>query len=561
MKTFRLTYMQLGFVCLLLLEFFLFQTFVLREITNYYPGHFDQSRYLSTLYSVYDNILKGNFTWTCVKQTFMPTSITFLLQSVVFLLFFGASRLSALLIGFFYFVLLQVIVVKTIHTFTRNHFISLIFLGLLLSMNAPFLSSGGIVDFRIDFITLCLYGIFVSCVIQTNLYLEKKWTIFSALTASWLILTRPFVAGYILPILLILIGYWCWKYYFRKNSFALIRLKNAALFSGIVIIIITPFLWIMRHTLYDYYIVTHFMAEKNIRIAEWGTPDFYSGLTFYINSILFNHLGYLTLFLLALIFIYSALMIFREIGGMYTRVREDSSTEAANKLSTEVEFRKKSIVIFLLLAITIPFIILNLDTQKSPVVMGILVVPILWLAILPLIWFSPRNNHWTFKIFALLIFMIGASNWVSHFSKHGEFYGRENNLKITKMFEDIGEYTQKTQWQNFTYSTDQIVDYLTIGNLNTLVYEKKGILLTDTPTLLGLSIFSISPETALQTLEQSDIFIENLHPYSASPYLFNQDMQNIRPLLKSTLKKKFIVLGDYHFKGSIYRVYVKPHNR
>jgi hypothetical protein len=126
------------------------------------------------------------------------------------------------------------------------------------------------------------------------------------------------------------------------------------------------------------------------------------------------------------------------------------------------------------------------------------------------------------------------------------------------MYHDIGNYAVLQHWPRIGLSVDQICDYLTPQGIAILYYETHGKYLEIGIYRLGSSIFAIDKAAALESLNNSNVFIMNLHPYPpGSVYPFNQSVNALRPLLFKIAEKHFKRLGDYPLMNSTYRVYVK----
>lgn len=549
MSTTNKTTFWLLFCSVIIIEFLLFHTYVLREIVDFYPSSFDQSGYLSTAYQLYEKLMShGLLHFNLIKAAFSPPSISFLSQTTLFFLFVGASRFSALLFGFTCFVLLQWMLMNTILFLTRHYSIALLFLGLVLSTGVLFSIPGGMIDFRIDFTAFCLYGIFVCSILRSKVFLDTQWTIVSALLACWLMLTRSISIIYVAEIIFFITLYYCSLYYQSRIEIKK-HLKNIGLFSITTLVIVVPFLWILHDKIYNYYIIGHIIGEENhIRMAEVGNTTLLSNIFYYPISILMNHLGKATLCLLVVLFLVTIIQKFRQ----------KTHTQTNDYSPFFLNFKYN--IIFLTIAFLVPLITLSFDTVKSPVVGGIVIIPLLWIILFGFIFFCHSLTGKFFKFLAIFFLLAGLFNWVHHFSRDLDTYRENKNGQITQMYLDIGDYAQKSHWKHFTFSSDQIIDYLMIGDLNSLYYEQRGVLLDNSPTPLGGAIFAINQQDAINALNNSDVFIMNMGKYPtsiSSVFPYNKTIAPLRPELKAIADKQLMTLGNYHFHSSTYRVYVR----
>lgn len=540
----------LSIIGLMLIEFILFRIYVTRELVLFYPNNFDQAGYLAQSYIQYENTLSEGLLTQFKNGSFgLATSFTFILQTVIAFMLFGASRFTALAIGFIYFAALQILMIKVALDVTGKRLFALLLLGLLLSVTTTFYWAGSIFDFRIDFMAVCVFGMVVSAVIQSDIFLSKKWTIITAFLSAYLILLRYITATYLFGIYFALLAYLFFLIRKKNNSVDLIklRIKHIALCLVITILIVAPFLWSGWAAFYHYYVGNHvFSNEKYIRAAQVGVTSFFSSLYYYPKSIIKDHLGPL-----ALSFIFLSML---GIGLISKRMRFKI---AAKDILTNL------VSVFLILCILVPIMILTLDYAKSPVVGNITVVPILWLVTWVIFLAYTKSPTQLFKNFIILVTMLSLLGGMIHYvtsTLHRTSKRQKQNLyQITQMYLDLGNYLNAQGKDHALYSSDRIADYLVPQVLSIIYYENKGVLLHPASSLFGSTLYAIDKEAAIKTLKTSDIFIVNLDTYStvAADYPFNDSLNQLRPELRKLAEHTFLTLGDYELNGYKYRVYVK----
>lgn len=523
----------------IILEYVLFRSYVLREITGYYPANFDQANYLFHSYSVFENIQQHGLIDTLQRgYGRLATSTLFNFQTACFFLISGASRLSALSINFLFFALLQLITFKTAKDLTGKYIFAFLFWGLLLLTETAYFWAGGIFDFRIDYAAYCLFGILVTSILQSNIFLKRQWTWISALIAIYLILIRHLTAAYVLSITLTLLIYLFLFDKENRNS----RIKNIMLFCAIIAIGTLPFLWLAKDDIYNYYIVGHTLNnEKFVRALQVGVSNFTSNLLFYPRTLIKSHLGSQTANIL-LVLIISAFFL-RKHSFKFTN----------------------PIVVFLILSIMLPLIILTSDLAKSVVVVNIVVVPILWLVWW--IFYSSSAQYMHNKYFkaiilftTIIILTLGIKNTVSEMRHHNKEPYRIEQTQISKMYDDIGNYMLSKKQSRIHFSADHIADYLIHDDLRVLYYENHRIMLNVGGTLIGGGIlYKITYEAALSELKKPQVLIIGTDPYHISPddYPFNIAIEPIRPKLLNYVEKHYQQIGSYTFKNNHYKVFVR----
>jgi len=547
------------FLALIVLEFILFRSYVLKNITDFYPSSFDQTSYLLLTYRIYESIQQQGVVPGILHSEVLPTGIFFPIQAALFYVLFGASRLSALLPNFLYFALLQLFALLAIQSFSNKKSTALIFLGLLLCIQAPFLNAGDIGDFRMDFIAFCTYGMFVCAAIKSRTFLTRTWSVIAGLVACIAILLRCITVVYFTPIIGLLFIYLLYQLKISKNSstestLIKTRLINLLLVGIMIGATALPYLWLNREAIYTYYVGSHVLGnEKYIRALEVGVTNTFSTLSFYPNSLFSTHIGDLALEMAGLIFfVYILYFLLLLITG---ETRNEGSIPSW-----------KMGLVLLLLCILIPLIALTADTNKSTVVGSIMAIPCLWL----FFWFClPIDAKLTqtpsrfslLNLLAVVVLCAGLYNLTAHLAHHPSKQKLQNVTTITKMYQDIGDYALKNQWPAVNLSVDHISDYLTAPGLAVVYYETRNRYIQVDIEKLGGTIFAINEADVLSSLKKSNVVILNLNPYpEASAYPFNQTITALKPLILSKLHENFVPLGDYQFMDSTYRVYVVKNN-
>lgn len=538
------------------LEYLLFRTYLIREILWNYPMYMDQVGYLKVSYLLLEKILAHDF-----KSVFailnMATGILFSLQGAIFFLFFGASRLNALTINFIYFVLAQLVVFSTVFSITKKKSLAYFAIGLLLLAKTTFLGSGGIADYRIDFLAFCLYTVFLSIVIKSEVFLSKKWSIVAAIIAGMLILFRFVAATYIFGVMFLFILILLSYYQFNKpnaDAWGLkSRLRNAVFCIFIIAVITLPFIYLNKDILYNYYFIGHIAGnEKDLRALEVGITSLPGHLLFYPKSLLKEHYGFLGVGFGLIIFISSIIKYF---------VLKLNNKQNLNQL---VPYHYT--YIFLIFSFMVPLILLTMDTSKSPVVANILVAPLIWNIIISFIYLyenietGSKVSRNTLVVVSALIFLFGSTNYVLHMAKHESTYAQKKDLEqIMQMYEDMINYVRSNEIVNPVISRDQVTDYISADILTEIYYEKTGEYYP-AANGFGRSIL-MDEQNMLELLRRSDIVIFNAGEYSStknSPYPFDRYAAKNKPDLINYVRKEMILLKQYSIYGNDFNVYVRP---
>ena len=536
---------------LIVLEFLLFRAYALREILPYYPTNSDQTLYLYKSYAMFEMILNQGLRKAILMGPDMANSSLFTYQAAIFFLLTGATRFSALCLNFIYFAGLQLFGFYVIKTLTNRYSLAIIFIGFILMLKTTFLFAGGLMDFRIDFMAMCLYGIYAASILKSEIFFNRKWVVVAAIIAVFAILMRYILAPYIALTLFIIFIRFLFSY--RAESR---RIVNMFLFSAINVIIVAPFLWLNHVNINSYYVAKQLLgSEKYVRAAVQGVHNLKENLLYYPHSIVVYHLGLSTI-ITAIFF-----------GVLLLLVRKFAKNKTAVSASTQTRKTENFSVLFLGLSILVPVIVLTADISKSPVVAGVIDIPALlfFVYIYYLISDVKQNQSSPFSkllmVFASLSFLIGGATFASALGSHSYLYSRDNPKTISKMYMSIGNYAHSVQWQELHLGVDHVTEYLADKLVTVIYYDKTGTFITVSGDRFGADITSITKSDALAALNSSDVYITNLSSYPASPtdiYPYNIDMNKYRPELQQVAAQNMLNLGDFYFYNSHFRVYVKP---
>src|SRR5205823_2463139 len=118
---------------------------------------------------------------------------------------------------------------------------------------------------------------------------------------------------------------------------------------------------------------------------------------------------------------------------------------------------------------------------------------------------------------------------------------------VSKLVEDVGDYANFLRWTDIRATSDYAADYIN-APIASLYYEKHGVLFNLKTLPLGNNVMTaISKQTALDSLENADLFTANLRQYEPDKiFPFERSIHPFRPLLHKLAENKFIKLNDYY---------------
>src|SRR5665213_2167890 len=249
-------------------EFVLFYATTLRHYAWIYPRWWDQLQYLGEAYQGYEYSLERGF-FAALGHTLMNRTPQGTLHSFWALLLvsaFGPSRTTALALNLLAFLALQVATFLAVRRISGSYPIAWAAIALLASLRCPWSGeSGSVIDFRLDWMAACAYGVALGTAIAGNGFRSTRWALAFGFTVGLVLLTRSLTAVYfaaIYPILLaaLLTRPDRWE---RGGRLILSGLVAAAM-AG-------PFFWHKRQALHDYYWIGHIAGpERVLRDSHLG---------------------------------------------------------------------------------------------------------------------------------------------------------------------------------------------------------------------------------------------------------------------------------------------------
>jgi hypothetical protein len=552
---------------LMTIESIVFYVQVAINVAPFYPPNHDQTGHLIKAYDMVTTMrdfgigagLKGLVT------PYGPHGAIFPLQGALLSLFLGVGRAGVLTVNLVLFLLLQLVMFWLVKWKTRRESDAWLSVALVLLLQSPFFFAGGIFDFRIDFFALCAFGIWTCVVLRSGVFRNLRWSVLAGLVGAWLVCTRYISFVYLAPILaVLLVAYaiaWLGAATRFRRAAAWIRSRNI-LVSGLIMAgAVSPFLWINRSIIYDYYFVSMFVSgEKEIRAQQLSLQSLWDHLLFYPKSVLFDHLGGPLLVAGGVLLIWSCLCI----GASGRRGRADFWQNLR---------RQRHALLFLGATILVPLAFLNLSVHKSPVIGGILCVPFLLVILMfvsacrdggrasgrdgaqfLLAWTSGIGSGYVvggFVIITMLAFMYRAGT-----PKSGLQYVDE--AAINDVYDKIIRYVVESGNASPSISTDRIADYLGPNLLMVASYERFGRLIPFLQ-MFPTSVLASSREDALALSTRSDIVILTDPVLGRSdPFPLNSAIRDYWGNLRTLVAANFAPLMSTTIQGIPLRVFVKP---
>ena len=543
-------------IALFAVEAMIFYAHVARDIAPYYPSNFDQLAYYLATYDL-TSAFHARGPSVLVEELLQPnnaTGTTFVLQGALLSLIGGENRTAILSVNLVYLLTLQFVFFVVIRTRTGSTDLAWIGMALMLSLSTLFNDRGGIYDYRIDFSAFCLYGTWTCLLVWSGSFLRTRRTLVAAAVGILLVYSRFFTIVYVggvLGTLLAINTYRIWRnpspY---RTAVAARRIRNILLSGTIIAVICGARLFLSRAAIYDYYVVGHVLGEeKFIRAHELGIYTVAGHLLYYPKSILENHVGLLTLLMTGALAGWSLWSQRVTTSELFTRLRR---------------FRQEFITLGL--AILIPVAFLTINVSKSPVVGGIVAVPILLALVLfgAAVW--PRGGRlelappWT-RMLPALVMAIALTAFVSNALSSKDLPARADLQRITLLAKTIAAYAADNSLTRLTMSSDRVVDYQNAATPKLFSIEILHRHLDIDPRFgHGVyGIFATSREDALRLFADSDVIVlTDAVTDRSHPYPMNTKIKEYWDELWQWTNQNRALLFSTEIYGIPYRVFVRP---
>jgi hypothetical protein len=541
-------------IALFVAEAIVFYEHIARDVAPFYPPNFDQLWYYLSTYDLLDAFhAKGSRAFVGeLLQPGNPTGTTFVLQGALLSLIGGANRTTFLSVNLLYFLSLQFVLFAVIRSRIGRIDFAWAGIALLLSSATVIQAAGGIYDYRIDFSAMCLYGIWTCLVVWCGAFRHTGRSLIVALAGILLVYSRFFTViyiGVVLGALLAIHFYMLLRASTPERNAAKRRAINILLSGGLIAAACLPRLYLSRDAIYGYYMIGHVLGEeKYIRAHELGLYSIAGHLLYYPKSIVVRHVGLPTCLIASALAGWSLWRDRVAVSEMLDRLRPFGH-----------EF------IALGVAVLIPVATLTANVAKSPVVGGIVTVPILLAMVLLGAALWPRGAVIKLtRARAISVSTMAMAIALAAFAIRGtsskDVAPRADLERITLLAGSIATYAAENNLDRLSMSTDRVVDYQNVGTTKLASIELLHRHL-DVDGSLGhgtYGIFATSREDALRLLAESDVIVLTDPLTERSyPYPMNTKIKEYWGELWQWTNENRVLLFSTEILGIPYRVFVR----
>src|SRR6266542_2338957 len=189
-------------------------------VVPHYAGGHDQATYLARAYGSYVRLeqlgLSNGLAAALAEQD--PQGMLLPNLAAIWLLFTGPGRAGALSLNFVAFVVLQVLMAAALLRATRRWAFATIGVGMIAATQTPYLTYGGLFDFRTDFTAMCGYGAVCALGVMSDAFARRWGAVCAGILAGFTILTRFATLAYFVAALFIFVVLLLWRMRWHKDS-------------------------------------------------------------------------------------------------------------------------------------------------------------------------------------------------------------------------------------------------------------------------------------------------------------------------------------------------------
>lgn len=584
-RTIQSTFFATGVLFIVFIfEWYLFKSFVAREMAWSPFLNGDANWYLGHSYIVFDSIIKQHL----IPPNFFndPAGIMVLLFSSLLYMLFGASRLVALSSNLIFYIAWQAAMFYLTRHITKSWIFSFITLGLCLAIKLPFQGDNinpilNIMEYQRDFIVFCLFGIFTAAVLFSDTFRKTKAAVLAGLIAGLMITFRYNMFFHLSGICAVMLAFFLSVYLIRfkhngiKRNY-LVRIKNGILAALSSMLVCFYPLFLAKFALYNHYFAGKIVGPKNkdfIQTYQQGVTNFIQQVIYYPNHIIRHGLGnsFMTtvsaiavlLFLLVIIYI-----VFKKLKKSNYKIQANSHlVKSTNNINAYSLFAYTT---FLFVCFLFPLLLLTFYPVRSGNVGLFLVAPVITFIVIIFTQIFNKFNISTNKISYLLrIIMVGIALFLGISFQINSYsivakssLNRNDYLEVAHLYDDIISLSKEAGIKQPAVSVNFLENY-TLGCCEAITayrYEHGGELFR-VSARLGSDVGRIDKETALRLLQESDILVlcvkeeplEKRNPIYCDPLspglsqvLFSKSIKEFNPEIIKFAREHFITKKRYH---------------
>jgi hypothetical protein len=502
-----------------------------------YPRWNDQLEYLGQAYDGYEHMRLHGFAraaWHTLTLGAPQGSLHAFLALLVFMVA-GPSRSAALAVNLLAFLALQAATFGAARRISGSASIAWASVALLAAVAFPW--SGGAasaVDFRLDWMASCAYGVALAAAIESDGFRSTRWAALFGAAAGVVILIRHLTAVYLALILLFLMVWLLSRPDGRARCGRL--LLAAAVAAGLS----GPALWASRFAIHSYYWFGQIAGpESAVRASRTGLVE---SIKWLFTQLLFYQVGLGA----ALLGLGAACALLAARSGGNSR-REPGSAFGLSLCDAWAAT---------LAFLGAPAAVLSFHPIKAPQALCILIPSTVWIVILT--WTHLARGMARVCVAAIcgMTTLIGALLFVGAETRQSASVEKTADFRRINALSDYLFFrAEESELARPRVAVTWFVDGLNASALQVLGYERHGRML---PFVLVMptSLFGLTRDVAMGNLADSDFVC--LVTRAAPVFPFDLRMMDLLPETRRWCEGHLRHVGDLDNAGLSVSVYERP---
>ncbi len=521
-----------------------------------YPRWNDQIQYLTEAYTGYEYSLWHGLLPGLWHSLLKPSAqgVVYDTGAVLGFWFAGPSRGVALAINLLAWIGLQAAFFRATVRWLGSRCLAWVAVALLLCWGTPLAAGpGSAIDFRLDFMAACAFGIALAAVIDTQGFRHRGSSLAAGLALGVTLLLR-FLTGTYLGLILIGLLVWVLVGPERRR-----RAGNLALTTLLAAGLAVPELWRNREWVWNYYVIGHFTGpESAIRNPHFGVGR---SLEFVVGGLLQDHLGW-SFGVLALIVTVACAGI--RVGARRSVARAEAAGNSPSAAPRALGSIPSGMVPSALFTLA-PLVVLTLHNQKSPLVLSILVPGIVGLLLGGWAWLARPDRTEATTAWQRWIgvgLAAGALSWagvrfvaVQREHTPGPELRREAST-VNRLADLIYATSARAGLTSPRIAVDRITDALDGQVLRVICYERHRVWVPFI-MMLPTGIAREREAVILDHLQQSDFVFHDEGDASGGGFPYDQEMRELRPKTEAWCTDRLRLIERFTLLGRPWALYAR----
>jgi hypothetical protein len=519
-----------GLVFLAAAEALTFLVVAKRHYAWSYPRWNDQVQYLGQAYDTFElarSVGYARAAWNSLGQVYAQGCLHGVLTLPVFAAV-GASRTAALSLNILAFIALQAATFLTVRRISGQMSLAWASVGLLAALHFPWGGgAGSAVDFRLDWMAACAYGVTLAVALSGRAFRSTRWAVLFGAAAGVTVLLRFLTAVYFGIIFVAMLG---WLLAQRERRARCARLVLSALVGfGIF----APSLWRSRHAIYGYYWVDHFAGPgRALHDSHFGALE---SMRWLAAQVVVNQLGL------------AAATLGVGAGAVLLALRADSALD--RRKGDEGEGAWAIVLAFL----AAPAAVLALHPIKAEPPASILIPGALWVVLLVWIRLAKNVSRRAAVGVGVGVLGLGVLVFFRAETRRSELDEAHADFRAINGLADFLFFrAEEARLTHPSVGVTWVLDGTDSGTLRILSYERHGRMMPFIATL-PTGLFPTTREIVMTALGNSDFVC--LASRAAPVWPFDRQMQELLPAMREWCDARMAAVGRLEGMGFSLSVY------